>query len=144
MDKQEAIKQALDIIEKSRHCLLGTNGDDGYPNIKTMSNRRKHEGLKKIWLHTDASSRRVQQLGRDNRACIYYLDGQQGRGLMLVGDIEILQDLESKNIIWTEEDGKYYPLGIEDPEYTVLCFTAKRADFVDAMKNDGLTFDIDQ
>lgn len=142
MERSEAVKQALDIIEKSRHCLLGTNGEDGYPNIKTMS-YRKHEGLDTIWLHTDASSRRVQQLKRDNRACIYYLDEKLGRGLMLVGDIEVLQDLESKKIIWTEEQNQYYPLGIEDPEYTVLRFTVKWVNYVDAMKNDGLTFEID-
>ena len=108
-----------------------------------MSNRHRNEGLKKIRLHTDASSRRVQQIRRDKKACIYFLDAEKGRGLMLVGDMEILQDLESKKIIWTEEQNQFYPLGIEDPEYTVLGFTAKWANYVDAMKNDGLTFEIE-
>jgi len=142
MDKQEAINQALEIIEKSRNCLLGTNGDDGYPNIKAMTNR-KHEGIKRIWFNTDTSSRRVQQLRKDSKACVYYLDAELGRGLMLVGNIEILQDVESKKMLWTEGDEIFRPLGVEDPEYTVLRFTAKQGNLVDALKNDDATFDVE-
>ena len=58
MNKQEAITQGLELIEKSNICMLGTNGNDGFPNIKAMMNL-KHEGLKKIWFSTNTSSRRV-------------------------------------------------------------------------------------
>jgi surfactin synthase thioesterase subunit len=47
MDKQEAMAEGLRLIERSSICLLGTNGEDGYPNIKAMMNV-KHEGMKKI------------------------------------------------------------------------------------------------
>jgi hypothetical protein len=75
-DAQEAITQGLGLIEKSDFCMLGTNGEDGFPNIKGMMNL-KHEGLKKIWFSTNTSSRRVQQLKKDNRACVYYVDGKE-------------------------------------------------------------------
>jgi len=139
---QEAIDLALDILDGARHCQVGTNGEDGFPNIKTMTNR-KHEGLKKIWFNTDTSSMRVQQLKKDNKACVYCLDTKLSRGLMLVGNIEMLQDVESKRMLWTEGDEVFRPLGVDDPEYTVLCFTAKRGNIVDAMKNQGKTFEIE-
>lgn len=139
--EEEGKDLSLDLINRIRHCQVGTNGEDGFPNIKTMSNR-KHEGLKRIWFKTETSSRKVQQLRRDNSACVYLLDSKAARGLMLLGHMEILQDVKSKQLIWTENDNKYNPLGVEDPEISVLCFTAKRGNFVDAMQNKGLTFEL--
>ena len=69
-DEKEAMSQGLELVEKSAVCMLGTNGDDGFPNIKAMLSL-KHKGLKKFWFSTNTSSRRVQQLRRDNRACVY-------------------------------------------------------------------------
>ena len=89
MDKQEAMAEGLQLIERSTICLLGTNGEDGFPNIKAMMNA-KHEGINKIWLSTNTSSKRVQQLKKDNRACVYCVDDKDFKGLMLTGTIQIV------------------------------------------------------
>lgn len=139
MDKQEAINEGLKLIEQSKICLLGTNGGDGFPNIKAMLNV-KHEGLNKVWLSTNTSSKRVQQLKKDSRACVYYVDEVNYKGLMLIGTIEILQDLKSKEMLWFDGAERYYPLGVEDPDYSVLCFTARQGDYYHAGK---ITFEIE-
>jgi general stress protein 26 len=89
MDKREAMAEGLQLIERSTICLLGTNGEEGFPNIKAMMNA-KHEGMNKIWFSTNTHSRRVRQLRNDNRACIYYVDDKDFKGLMLTGTIQIL------------------------------------------------------
>ena len=142
MDKQEAIKEALDIVNKSRLCLLSTNVENGFPNVRVMSNR-KYEGLRNIWFKTDTSSRKVQQLQKDNRACVCYLDNELARELILEGYMEILQDVESKRKVWEEGDEKYNPLGPEDPDLTVLLFTAIHGEYIDALKNHDVAFDIE-
>jgi general stress protein 26 len=138
--KQQACAESLALIEKSQTCLLGTNGEDGFPRIKAMLNL-KHEGLKKIWFSTNTSSRRVRQLKKDHRACVYYLDEINFKGLLLVGTIEVLQDIDSRKMLWTAGAEVYYPLGVEDPDYTVLRFTAVRGNFYHGLKN--LDFDIE-
>jgi len=140
MDKQEAVNEGLKLIDQSKICLLGTNGEDGFPSIKAMMNI-KHEGMKKIWLSTNTSSKRVQQLKKDNRACVYYVDESNFKGLMLTGTIQILQDLQSKQMLWGEGSEKYYPLGVEDPDYSVLYFTAHRGNYYHRLKNT--TFEIE-
>jgi len=60
---------------------------------------------------------------------------------MLVGTVEILQDSESRKMLWTEGNEVYYPLGVEDPDYSVLCFTAKQGNYYQALKN--ITFEIE-
>jgi len=140
MDKQDAMAQSLKLMEKSTICMLGTNGDGGFPNIKAMMNL-KYEGLKKIWFSTNTSSKRVQQLKKDNRACVYYVDEKDFKGLMLVGTIEILQDVASKKMLWSEGAEVYYPLGVTDPDYSVLCFTANKFNYYHGLTN--ITFDIE-
>jgi len=140
MNEKEAANQGLELVEKSAICMLGTNGEDGFPNIKAMMNLR-HEGLKQIWFSTNTSSKRVQQLRKDNRACVYYVDEKNFKGLMLTGIIEILQDIESRKMLWSEGAEVYYPLGVEDPDYSVLCFTAKRGNYYHGLKN--ITFEIE-
>jgi len=36
MDKETAIEQAQALADRSGVVMLGTNGDDGIPNIKAM------------------------------------------------------------------------------------------------------------
>ena len=101
MQQEEAIREALSLANRSGIAMLGTNGDDGYPNIKAMF-KTENEDLKVIWFSTNTSSRRVAQLNRDSRACVYFVDFDQVKGLMLVGNAEVLQDTESKKWLWHE------------------------------------------
>ena len=134
MDEREAMKEGLALVNRAKICMLGTNGGDGYPNIKAMMNM-KHEGLKKVWFSTNTSSKRVQQLKKDNRACVYYVDEQNFQGLMLVGTIQILQDMESRKMLWFGGAERYYPKGVTDPDYTVLGFTAERGNYYHGLSN---------
>ncbi len=140
LKKEIAISEGLQLVERSKICMLGTNGEGGFPNIKAMLNL-KHDGLKKVWFSTNTSSKRVQQLMKNSRACVYYVDEVNFKGLMLVGTIEIRQDLESRKMLWTDGAEVYYPQGVEDPDYSVLCFTAQRGNYYHGLTN--VDFDID-
>lgn len=140
MDTETAIQEALSLADRSGIVMLGTNGDDGIPNIKAMI-KMENEGLKTVWLSTNTSSRRVGQLRRDPRACFYFVDMEKWMGLMLVGEVEVLQDPESRQRLWREGYERYYPLGVNDPDYTVLRFTARWGNYYHGLAN--VTFDIE-
>ena len=38
--------------------------------------------------------------------------------------MEVLEDAASRRLIWREGDTEYYPQGVDDPDYSVLRFTA--------------------
>jgi len=134
VQKEEAKGEGLALVNSAKIAMLGTNGDDGYPNIKAMIKVENH-GLKRIWFSTNTSSKRVAQLLRNPKACVYFVDFDQWKGLMLVGTVEVLQDAESRQRLWTEGDEKYYPLGVTDPDYSVLRFTAKWGNYYHALSN---------
>jgi len=139
MQQEEAVREALSLANRSSIAMLGTNGDNGYPNIKAML-KMENEDLKTIWFSTNTSSRRVAQLNRDSKACVYFVDFDQRKGLMLVGNIEVLQDIESKKRLWSEGAERYYPLGVTDPDYSVLRFTAQWGNYYHALSN--VTFEL--
>jgi general stress protein 26 len=139
MEKQQAMDEALALANAAQIAMLGTNGDDGYPNIKAMI-KMENEGLKTIWFSTNTSSRRIGQLERDSRASVYFVDFEQWMGLMLVGEVAILQDTASKERLWREGYERYYPLGVTDPDYSVLRFTSRWGNYYHALSN--VTFEI--
>lgn len=140
MQKEDAIRKSLELVENSKIAFLGTNGDAGYPQIKAML-VPDHEGLKRIWFSTNTSSRRVGQLRRGPKACVYFVDFAVWQGLMLVGTMEILQDMDLRRRLWHPGDEQYYPQGLEDPDYTVLRFTAEWGNYYHALSN--ATFRVD-
>ena len=83
---------------------------------------------------------RVRQYREDPRACIYFCDKRFFRGVMLTGTMEVLQDPESKEMIWREGDTMYYHEGVTDPDYCVLRFTASQGRFYSNFKSE--IFDI--
>jgi general stress protein 26 len=139
MQREEAIREALALAGRCAVAMLGTNDDNGYPNIKAMI-KMENEGLRRIWFSTNTSSKRVSQLARDPKACVYFVDCEQWMGLMLVGEVEVLQDTESRQRLWREGFEKYYPAGVTDPDYTVLRFTARRGNYYHGLSN--VTFEL--
>ena len=139
MQKEEAIREALALADRSGIAMVGTNGDNGYPNIKAML-KMENEGLNRIWFSTNTSSKRVGQFVQNSKTCVYFVDFEQWKGLMLVGDVEVLQDMESRQRLWREGFEKYYPLGVTDPDYSVLRFTAQWGNYYHALSN--VTFEL--
>ena len=112
------------LIDGQGVSFIGSVDTNGLPNIKAMLPPRKREGVKEFWFTTNASSMRVTQYRESHGACIYFMDKRFFCGVMLKGTMEILEDAETKEMIWQEGDTMYYHAGVTDPDYCVLKFTA--------------------
>jgi general stress protein 26 len=134
MDRNEALKRSLALLQRSPIALVGSCDDAGFPNIKAMFNLEP-EGLPRVWFGTNTSSNRVKQFKKYPKACVYYVDEKTFEGLLLVGEMEILQDPESCKKLWRPGFEKYYPLGETDPDYSVLRFKTRRGDFYHGLQN---------
>lgn len=130
----EAKQKSLELLEKSGIVMLGSINDKAFPNIKGMI-KSETDGLKHIWFSTCTSSKRVAQFRENPKACVYAVDFNNWEGLMLVGYIEILNDPESKQRLWREGCEVYYPLGVSDPNYSVLKFTAQWGNYYHGLAN---------
>ncbi|WP_238884032.1 pyridoxamine 5'-phosphate oxidase family protein [Clostridium sp. YIM B02551] len=134
MSNEEIIKKSIELMDSCNIAMVGSNGDDGFPNIKAMI-KIETEGLSKIWFSTNTSNKRVAQFRKDPKACVYFTDLEKWTGLMLVGNIEVLEDPKIKERFWSDGCEVYYPLGVTDPDYCILCFTAKWGNYYKSLIN---------
>jgi len=112
------------LIDKQGVAFISSVDNDCFPNTKAMLPPRKREGIKVFYFTTNTSSMRVGQYRINPNACIYFSDKRFFRGVMLKGTMEVLEDSESKEMIWQKSDTMYYSKGVTDPDYCVLRFTA--------------------
>ena len=113
------------LIDKQSVSFISSVDQDGFPNTKAMLPPRKRDGIRTFYFTTNTPSMRVAQYRADSKACIYFCDKRFFRGVMLKGTMEVLEDQDSKEMIWREGDTMYYPKGVTDPDYCVLRFTAQ-------------------
>lgn len=124
MKPDEARENSQKLADAAHVAMVGVNGADGFPLIKAMF-KLENEGLRTFYFSTNTSSQRVQLLMQDNRASLYFADTEECEGVMLTGQMEVLQDPLLKQRFWWEGCEKYYPQGVTDPDYSVLRFTAR-------------------
>jgi general stress protein 26 len=129
------------LIDKTSVSIISSVDSEGFPNTKAMLKVRLREGIKYFYFTTNTSSMRVSQYLENSRACIYFYDNRFFRGVMLKGNMEILQDIENKQKIWQDGDTMYYPKGVTDPDYCVLKFTAISGRFYSNFKSENFNIE---
>ena len=126
---------------KQKTAFIGSVDEEGFPNIKAVFVPRKIEG-NCYYFSCNTSAMRSQQYLTNPKASLYFY--HRGRfkyeGIMLVGTMEILQDIEIKKEIWQSGDTMYYPEGVGDPDYCVLKFTAHRGRRYCSLKSEDFRF----
>ena len=136
---RDAEKTLGNLIDKQGVSFISSIDADGFPNTKAMLPPRKRAGIKTFWFTTNTSSMRVAQYKENPKACIYFVDKRFFRGIMLKGVMEVLEDAASKEMIWREGDMTYYPLGMSDPDYCVLKFTAESGRYYSNFSSEDLS-----
>lgn len=117
-------REALRLMTHSRDIIVCSIDEEGFPNAKAMF-YCKHDAAAgwKFWFSTNTSALRTAQFARSPKACLYFVDHEGGHGLMLVGEMRVCMDADSRRLLWKPTDVKYYPQGVDDPDYAVLMFT---------------------
>ena len=127
------------LIDRQSTAFIGSVSAEGFPNVKAMLAPRKRIGLKTMYFTSNTSSMRAAQYRNDPKACVYFCDRRFFRGVMLTGTMDVLEDSESREMIWQEGDTMYYPLGVTDPDYCVLRFTAESGRYYSNFKSEDFS-----
>ncbi|MCL2375297.1 MAG: helix-turn-helix domain-containing protein [Firmicutes bacterium] len=108
-------------------CTISLIDLDGYPASSTITPARS-DGIRHIWFGTSLDSNKVKRIKKRSKASVCFNDNDTN--ISLVGDIEILTDLETKKEVLYKEITKMeiFKDGINDPNLCVLKFTTKRFD----------------
>ncbi len=128
MPDNPALAGVKDLIAQMADTLpvtyISSVDEEGFPCTKAMLSPRVREGIKTFYFTTNTFSLRVAHYKANPKAGIYFCDAEGFKGMMLRGTMEVLTDAASKEMIWRDGDEQYYPVGVTDPNYCVLKFTA--------------------
>ena len=128
----------INLIEKAEVTIISSVDENGFPNTKAMLPPREVNGIKEFYFSTNTSSLRVAQYKSNNKACLYFYNKHFFQGVMVIGEIQVLQDQETKVRIWRDGDDLYYPKGINDPDYCVLKFIGHKIRTYQNFKSETL------
>lgn len=121
MNEEKIIRKSAKILNRGMITILTTIDANNVPNTRALL-KAKNEGINKVWFTTNTSSRKVKEIRNNSDACIYAYTRIPFRGVTLQGNIRIVEDMEIKKRFWKNSMKTYYKLGVNDPDYTLLCF----------------------
>ena len=126
MDKN----QICQFISEQKTAFIASVNEQGFPVIRAMLAPRKIDG-DEVYFTTNTSSNKIKQYAANNKACIYfYKRGKfKYQGVSIIGEMEICTDQSTKDLIWRSGDQMFYKQGVTDPDYCVLKFKCKVAEY---------------
>jgi len=140
LNDQEIKKISLELLGSADAAYVTTIDQESHPQTRCMFNLRNRQKFPKliemfdehkddfmILLTTNTSSEKIAHIRKNPVACIYYCQPEKFHGLMLSGNIEIIDDHKLREKIWHEGWERYYATGPNDPDHTVLRFLPIKA-----------------
>ena len=126
---EEIIKNKTAAVNMGVGVTLSLLDNEGYPTTSTLS-ISKADGIRQITFGGALDSNKAKRAKANSRAsvCIFDDDYESGAyyNITLVGDVEVVTDIEMKKETWYQGLEEYFPEGVDDPNYCVLKFTTKR------------------
>jgi general stress protein 26 len=134
MEEKEIKQKCLNLMETANAIYLSTNGGDGYPHTRMMSNLRnkkenpgaaeiiaqRKEDDFNVYFVTSKSSPKMQQIRANSKVSAYLCDPSEFHTLMLGGEVNEITDKDFKKQIWQDGWEMHWSGGADDPEFTVL------------------------
>lgn len=115
--------KAASIMKAAKEAIIATVDENGFPSASAISSI-KTDGIKIIWFSTGLGSGKVKRLSKNNKCSVCYCDGKNN--VTLQGTVEILTDPDIKRQLWVDWFINHFPGGVEDADYCILKFTAKK------------------
>ena len=135
---RDPVQTIGNLIDRAGVSYIGSVDGEGFPEMKAMLPPRRREGVRELWFTSNTSSMRAAHYRENPKASAYFCDRRFFRGVMLKGHMEVLTSPEIKAEIWREGDERYYPGGVDDPDYCVLHFTAFSGRYYSSFHSEDL------
>ena len=120
----------LQFIAEQKTAFIASVNEQGYPVIRAMLAPRKIDG-NEIYFTTTTSSNKIKQYSANDKACIYFYNRGKFKyqGVAIIGEMQVCTDQNTKEKMWRFGDKLFYKKGVTDPDYCVLKFTGKTAEY---------------
>jgi len=126
---KEIEEEASQLLEKCEVVTLASVNENAYPRICAITKVRSN-GFSEIYFMTSKRSQlngKATHFENNTKASVcYYLGGDS---VTLIGDVEIVSDMDEKRNFDDDCDRNFFKKGIEDPKCCLLRFRTNEATF---------------
>ena len=117
-------QQAEWVLEQCGYITLSTISENGYPRPVAIDLLR-HTDISTLWMTTALSTEKVKHICLNSIVGFCFV--LEADCVSLSGKIEILTDAETRQTFWQDYMLHYFPQGVNDPDYCILCFHTEEA-----------------
>jgi general stress protein 26 len=132
--KETSLRSISALRANSKIAYVASVDGAGFPTVRAML-VLEHDGFETQYFSTNTSSQKVAEFRGNKKASIYYCDDQSFKGVLFRGEMEACTDQPTKDFLWREGFECYYPLGVTDPDYCVLKFTAHSGSYYHGLES---------
>ena len=90
-DRAKIIAAARELIAAGTYCALITVDETGRPQVRTMNPFPPEEDMT-VYMATNTRSRKVAEIRRNPRVCLYYADHSKATGYVAISGRAVLVD----------------------------------------------------
>jgi general stress protein 26 len=121
ISREEARAKAEKLLSGAKTLFLATNGSHGHPNLRAMV-PLLIEGVEVLWFSAHQESSKIIELAKDDKAAVFGYSPRSISEFRLWGSVEVLDDMASKERVWTDALKEHFPGGVQDPNLRILRF----------------------
>jgi len=133
MKSSEKQKIVAIMKENSLHAYLATSDGD-QPIVRPVS--PIIEDNMSIWVTTFCSSRKVDQIQRNPKICLAFVEQPSGdKAAVVFGEAELIPDLQEKKRVWnlaTFDLSQHFSNGPESEEFCLLKIIIEKVEWRDS------------
>jgi len=129
LSKDQVRTAAIDIMNAARYCTLATIASDGQPQARIVDPFAPEQDLT-IWIATNASSRKVDEIRRDPRVTLLYFNTAASEYVTVIGTALVTTDPKQKAAHWKTDWATFYKNQNKGDDYVLIRVTPSRLEVV--------------
>lgn len=127
--RDETIEKLNLLIKDVQIAMLTTN-DGGILRSRPMQTQEADfDG--ELWFFTHSETHRAEEIEKDNRVNVTYAEHEDNRYVSLSGMVEIIDDREKMEELWSPIYLAWFPKGLDEPNLALLKVTVEQAEYWD-------------
>jgi len=138
MEKEtnQPIDKLVEMVKDIKVCMLITKeiNSENISGRPMCVNKIDEDGT--IWFFTKASSFKVEQIEENKNVFISITDEKNNNYLTIHGTATMVDDKDKMKELWSSINKAWFPLGLEDPEITLIKVVPTEANYWDNNSSD--------
>ncbi len=134
LSKQDAIKKITELVKASDTCMFTTSLTQLPLNARPMSSQDTDDEAN-IWFFSDKNSDKNNEIQKDNRVQLFYINNSGYEYLSVYGTAEISTDKQKIDKYWSTMVKAWFPEGKDDPNLTLIKVKPEDAYYWDTKNN---------